>query len=191
MVFGWSFTNAQDNVLRLVSSSIELEPFTSGYVNASGDTVIPIGKYTYCFTEKFDKIAIVSLKKHSGFYAIDRNEKVLFEVLGIDNGPDYVKDGLFRIKENEKIGFANMNGEIVIKPQFDLALPFFDGYAAVCVGGQLILEHEMRFREGGKWGFIDKSGRLVVPLIYDRAYSVKDGKALVEKNKEKIQIDIK
>lgn len=32
-----------------------------GYVNSKGDTVIPIGKYDFCFTEKFYKFAIVSL----------------------------------------------------------------------------------------------------------------------------------
>lgn len=159
MVFGWSFTNAQDNVLRLVSSSIELEPFTSGYVNASGDTVIPIGKYTYCFTEKFDKIAIVSLKKHSGFYAIDRNEKVLFEVLRIDNGPDYVKDGLFRIKKNEKIGFANQNGKIIIPPQFDCAYPFENGRAKVSMNCRTVNEGEHSRWISNDWYFIDKSGK--------------------------------
>lgn len=190
MVFGWSCVNAQNNVLRRVSSSIELEPFTTGYVSASGDTVIPIGKYMYCHSKTFDKIAFVTLLDRRGV-AIDRKGKVLFEVVISDTKPDEVSEGLFRIKKNEKIGFANMQGEIVIKPQFDSASPFINGYSAVCFGGQLILEHEMHFRKGGKWGFINKSGKLVIQPIYDRAYSVKDGKALVERNNERFLIDIK
>jgi hypothetical protein len=191
MTFGWPYASAQDNVLRRVSSSIELEPFTTGYVNALGDTVIPIGKYLYCHSEIFDKIAFVTFANRQGDYVIDRKENVLFEVVVSDTKPDKVSEGLFRIKKNEKIGFANMQGEIVIEPQFDSASPFINGYAAVCVGGQLILEHEIYFIKGGKWGFINKSGKLVVPLIYDRAWSVENGKALVEKNKERISIDIK
>jgi len=191
VLIGFSCSKAQQDVLTRISSSIELTPYATGYINSSGDTIIPIGKYPYCFTERFDKIAIIVPKKNSGFYAIDRNEKVLFEVVGIDNGPDYVKDGLFRIKKNEKIGFANMNGEIVIMPKFDSAMPFSNGFSAVCIGGKSVVEYEHTKNIGGKWGFINKSGKLVVPLIYDQAWSVKDGKALVEKNKEKITIDIK
>jgi hypothetical protein len=189
MVFGLSWANGQNNALRMVSYSIELEPYTTGYVNSAGDTVIPIGKYVYCYSKTFDKIAFVTIDH--GAVAIDRKENVLFEVVISDAKPDEVSEGLFRIKKNEKIGFANMDGEIAIKPQFDIAMPFCNGYSAVCIGGKSIIEDEHSINVGGKWGYINKSGKLVIQPIYDRAWSVKDGKAFVEKNKEKFQIDIK
>lgn len=189
MMIGLFCANAQNKVLFRISSSIELEPYTTGYVNVAGDTVIPIGKYVYCYSKTFDKIAIVTID--NGAVAIDRKENVLFEVVISDTKPDEVSEGLFRIKKNEKIGFANMQGETVIKPQFDIAMPFSNGYSAICIGGKSQIEDEHSINVGGKWGYINKSGKLVVQPIYDRAWSVKDGKAFVEKNKEKFQIDIK
>jgi hypothetical protein len=167
-------------------------------VNASGDTIIPIGKYVYCYSETFDKIAFVTLKDPHGDIAmahgnvaINREGKVLFEVLISDTKPDEVSEGLFRIKKNGKIGFANMQGEIVIKSQFDVAMPFNNGYSAVCIGGKNIVEDEHSINVGGKWGYINKSGKLVVPPIYDRVRSVKEGKAEVKKDGEWKIIDLK
>lgn len=182
VIFCVCYPQAQQDVLTRISSSKELMPYATGYINSSGDTIIPIGKYTYCFTERFDKIAIVSLNKGSGFCAIDRNEKVLFEVLVMDNGPDYVKDGLFRIRKNGKVGYANMNGEIVIKPQFDFAFPFKNGFAIVGFGGKDEIENEHKIRVGGKYGFINISGEYVIQPIYDDArYCKEKGKAKVKK----------
>jgi|WetSurMetagenome_2_1015567.scaffolds.fasta_scaffold260154_2 hypothetical protein len=158
---------AQQGILTRISPSNELAPFTTGYVNSSGDTIIPIGKYIYCFTEKFDKIAIVLPKNKKGYWAIDRNEKLLYEVKSIDNGPDYVMDGLFRIKMKNKIGYADVNGQVIIKPQFDFALPFKYGYAIVVYGGKNITDGEYQRRVGGKWGVINTSGEFIAKPIYD------------------------
>ena len=68
----------------------------SGYKNQNGDIVIPSGKYIRCFTDTFRTYAIV-VKPNSGFVAIDRQEKILYEVFPFDNGPDEPSDGLFRI----------------------------------------------------------------------------------------------
>ena len=63
--------------------------------------------------------------------------KELFEVYKIDNGPDYVSDGLFRIVgKNSKIGFADTCGVIVIPPVFSYATPFHNGEAKVSFGGK-------------------------------------------------------
>jgi len=66
-----------------------------GYVNLIGDTIIPSGKYSMCFTDTFITYAIVA--KPSGFVAVDRQEKVMYKVFAFDNGPDYPKDGLLRM----------------------------------------------------------------------------------------------
>ncbi|MDA3815803.1 MAG: WG repeat-containing protein [Prolixibacteraceae bacterium] len=187
-----TIAKAQNDVLTRVSTSIEMEPYTTGYINSAGDTIIPIGKYSHCFTKEFDKIAIVSIKDQPGFYAIDRNEKLLFRVHRYDNGPDYVKDGLFRIIKNNKTGYANMNGEIVIQPKFDEALPFKNGYAVICKGGKKQKKGEYITRDGGKWGYINTSEKYVVQPIYESARSVKEnGEAKVMKNGEWITIQVK
>ena len=58
--------------------------------------------------------------------------------------------GLTPIELDNKWGFVNKTGEIVIQPQFDSAKNFTQGLAAIELNG--------------KWGFIDKAGK---SLIYD------------------------
>ncbi len=100
------------------------ETYTIGYKNSLGDIIIPAGKYPMCFTDTFNNYAIVALQD-GRIVAIDRKEKVKYEVFNYDNGPDYPSYGLFRIVKNGKIGFADeKTGEIVIEPSFDCADPF-------------------------------------------------------------------
>ncbi|HBK31189.1 MAG TPA: hypothetical protein DDZ78_06140, partial [Porphyromonadaceae bacterium] len=156
LCFSLSFcTSAQNKILKRISTSDELTPYSSGYIDSKGDTIIPIGKYVYCFTENFDKIAIVILRNSKNYVAINRKENVLFEVLSMDNGPDYVQEGLLRIRKNDKTGYANMDGKIVIQPLYDLALPFKNESAIVAIGGRYVQSGEYQNLEGGKWGLID------------------------------------
>jgi len=181
-IFCSIYSSAQNDILTRKCSSKELEPNNCGYINSSGKIIIPFGKYTYCFTEKFDKMAIVSLKDKPGYYAIDRKENILFEVLGYDNAPDKLCEGLVRIKKDGKIGFANENGEIIIQPQFEAAMPFSKGYSAVCIGGTLAKDGEYDIRVNGKWGLINKNGGVVVKVIYEDLRNI-NGEIKVKENK--------
>lgn len=130
-----------------------------GYADRNGKAVIPLGKYTMCFTDTFRTYAIV-LKPQSGFVAIDRQENVLYNVFPFDNGPDYVEDGLFRIIEDHKIGFADAKtGTVIIKPQFDCAFPFENGKAKVSTDCKSQFKGEHQIWVSEKWFYIDKSGR--------------------------------
>jgi hypothetical protein len=131
----------------------------SGYVNQKGDTIIPIGKYQYCIFDTVTTYAIVGDK--SGFYAIDQKENRLYEVYWFDNGPDYVKDGLFRIKRNDKIGYANTKGEIVIEPQYDCANAFENEKAKVTFACELMKFGEYTEMKSDNWFFIDKTGKRI------------------------------
>lgn len=183
-------TNAQNDILFRKCTSLELEPNTCGYMNSSGKMIIPFGKYLFCYTEKFDKMAIVSIKDKPGFYAINRREIILFEVLTYDNGPDGFNEGLVRIRKNGKIGFANDKGEILISPKFDAAKPFSKGYAAICIGGVNEKRGEYVERINGKWGLIDKSGRYILNPIYEDLKNY-EGKIEVKENKVWKTINIK
>ena len=101
-----------------------------GYKNQSGDTIIKLGKYFICYTDTFYNCAIV-FNPSKGFIGINKSEKVLFKVLSLGDRPDKPSDGLIRIIKNGKIGFADTNGNIVIKPQYKLAYPFKDGKTSV------------------------------------------------------------
>lgn len=71
------------------------------------------------------------------------------------------------VNRDGKFGYADANGNIVIRPQFDGARPFSDGMAAVafsinkpqqsdCSCGALITMYHH------KWGFINEAGELVI-----------------------------
>ena len=173
---------AQDNKLYIYYyPNFEAVDATLGYVDSSGKVIIPAGKYPYLFTDVFDKIAFVLLKDKKGVYAIDRSEKVLFQVCSFELGPDIISNGLFRIIENGKIGFANMNGKIVIKPNWGFIFPFQEnGLAIFCEQGHWIwIDKEHRKFSGGKWGAMDTKGNIVIPAMYDDGkenYLKKDGK---------------
>jgi hypothetical protein len=132
-----------------------------GYLNQDGDTIIPIGKYAMCFTDTFRTYAIV-LKDSLGFIAIDSMENVLYNVFPFDNGPDYVSEGMFRIVENNKIGFADWStGKIIIKPKFDCAFPFEHGAAKVSTNCKIESEGEHGRWISEDWYYINKAGKKV------------------------------
>ena len=165
---------------------------TLGYVDSSGKVVIPAGKYPYIFTAESDKIAFVLLKDRKGVYAIDRNEKILFQVCSYEIGPDIVSNGLFRIIENGKIGFANMNGEIVIKPRFQFVYPFQEnGFAIFCENGTWSMLDKYIPVIKGKWGVINRQGVVVIPATYDSGaedYLIKDGKSYKLNKQGKLEL---
>lgn len=131
-----------------------------GYVNVKGDTVVAMGKYLMCYTDKFYKLAIVS-SKDNGLVGINRNGKILFNVYVFDNGPDYPSNGLFRIVKDKKIGYANLDGRIVIKPSFDCAYPFRNNKAKVGKGCKEQTDGEHYWWTGGQWFTIDKKGNII------------------------------
>ena len=132
----------------------------NGYKNIKGDIVIPTGKYVRCFTDTFRIYAFVV--KSGGFVAIDRQENVLYKVFSFDNGPDEASEGLFRIMENNKIGFADsLTGKVIIKPQFNCAYPFENGIAMVSIDCKSQSDGEHSTWVSDNWYYIDKTGRKV------------------------------
>ena len=132
----------------------------SGYVNSAGDTMIPPGKYPVCFTDTFRNFAVV-LDPETGFIAIDRAERILYEVFPYDNGPDYISDGLFRIVKDNKIGYADQDGRIIIPPKFDCAFPFENGIAKVSMHCTKVKEGEHISWKSAEWIYIDKAGHIL------------------------------
>ncbi len=81
-----------------------------------------------------------------------------------DNGPDYIREGLFRIMdENELIGFADSLGNVVIKPQFKFAFPFKNGKARITFTGEktAISNGEHHEWVSNEWQYINKKGKLL------------------------------
>lgn len=134
------------------------EQGTSGYLDARGDTVIPAGTYLHCFTDTFRTYAIV-INANASLVGIDRTGKELYEVFMFDNGPDYPGDGLFRILQGNKFGYADAaTGAIVIPPSFACAYPFADGKAKVSDTCESIADGEHKVWESTAWYYINKQG---------------------------------
>ena len=135
---------------------------TCGYINQTGDTIIPTGRYEYCFMDAVTTYAIV-IEEGSDAYAIDRQGNRLWDIYWYDNGPDYVEEGLFRIERDGKIGYADTSGKVVIPAQYACASPFAEGRARVTYDCTLEPdehgEHQQAISDS--WFFIDRIGNKV------------------------------
>ncbi|TCK93351.1 WG repeat protein [Natranaerovirga hydrolytica] len=67
----------------------------------------------------------------------------------------YFADNRLPVYKGNQYGYIDRKGELVIKPNYSLGLPFNEGIAAV------------RKNRSGNWGYIDVNGEIVVPLEYD------------------------
>ena len=81
-----------------------------------------------------------------------------------DNGPDYVREGLYRIVDDRgRMGYADESGRVVIAPRFAFAHPFEGGEAKVTDTGQRKevpgSGGEHWYWESDAWYFIDTTGR--------------------------------
>lgn len=133
-----------------------------GYVNAKNDTVIAC-KYIHAHTDSITALGFVFDQKIKKIICFNNKGEALFYVVKCDNGPDYIRDGLFRIMNDKGlIGFADSLGNVVIEPQFKCAFPFSDGKAKVTFRGKrkkVPGSHgEKHYWDSKKWFYIDKQG---------------------------------
>lgn len=146
-----------------------------GYVftNQKGDTVtrLDTAKYYTCFSDTIEYFAIVGIKNKKGWWAIDKNETLLFQVFNTSSGepsPDALREGMIRIVDDSgKIGFSNYKGKIVIKPQFEAASSFYKGKAIIGKQCQQVLwccegenEDKHYIIDCKQTGYINKKGQL-------------------------------
>jgi hypothetical protein len=128
-----------------------------GFKTPKGEIVKP-ASYDFCSGDTLRHYAIVLIK--GKFTAIDINFEPMYEVFTFDNGPDYIAEGLFRIKKDNKIGFADgETGKIIIAPQFDCAYPFEGGKAQVSKNCSTKPNGEYMEWISDNWEYIDKSGK--------------------------------
>jgi len=131
------FGQTKNECLKLFSDS------ASGYdlygYKTKNEIKIP-AKFLSTYSDRLCKMAIV-LDPKKGWIGIDKNERFILRPFIYDNGPDYVEEGLFRFTENEKMGFANLNGDKVIPAKFGFVTPFKNGLSEYSIGGERIYEN--------------------------------------------------
>lgn len=163
--------------------------------NQYGDTVVPVGRYSRCFTDTIRKIGFVQ-KSHEGFISIDNYGNEWYKIY------DYeccVAEGCFVITNDDrtKYGYATMEGEVIVEPKYSCCGGFSEGMAIVAIDSKLtpIDKNDVdsyMVHVGGRWGLVNKKGEEVVPLMYDSIGYPKefvDGKVRVLKDGEWFYID--
>lgn len=78
-------------------------------------------------------------------------------------------EGLIVFAQGDKFGYCTLDGEPVIRAQFDYCWPFSEGMA-------LVYDDSV-----GKFGYVDHQGKLAVPCRFTKAHDFSDGWALVNK----------
>lgn len=84
-------------------------------------------------------------------------------------------EGLACVKLNDKWGFIDKTGKIVIKSQFDYSDRFNEGLACVKLNDE--------------YGFIDKAGKMVIKPQFDSCYDFSEGLARIVLNGKRGFID--
>jgi hypothetical protein len=97
----------------------------------------------------------------------------------------------FYSASNDKYGYKDAAGKVIIQPEYELAYPLEEGMAAVKKSGKYGYINEKgkeiippkydntwkfiggyaTVKLGGKYGFINKEGSEVVPPMYENAYN--------------------
>jgi hypothetical protein len=132
-----------------------------GFLNTHGDTIIEAGKYAFSFSDTINPIGMVAMKGTGKIICIDNKGAELYEVFNYDNGPDYIKNGLFRIIVEDKIGYADSLGKIIITPKYTCAHAFEGDQAKVSESCETVVDGEHFTWESEAWYFIDKKGQKV------------------------------
>ena len=109
-----------------------------GYKYRNGKIAIE-AQFSSISTDTLYNMAIVL--KDWQWVGIERKGKVILIPFIYDNGPDYVEEGLFRFVENDKIGFADLDGNKIIPAQYSFVTFFNDGIATYYIGGDRIYEN--------------------------------------------------
>lgn len=159
LLLSCSSNSAEKSFLVRVSDGAYEFGNTFAYVNQHGDTIVPVGKYTFSFTDTIYNFGIV-MNESGSMLALDSQGKESYEVFNYDNGPDYPSEGLFRIIKNGKIGYADeLTGEIVIQPQYSCAFPFEGGKAKVSLNCHKEQVGEYTEWVSDEWMYIDGKGK--------------------------------
>lgn len=147
-------------------------PYT--YIDKTGKRAIDndFGMFSTSFNDGFAYVVEEYPGNRTGL--IDRRGRFIFSTVRPDysslaagySHPEF-HEGLMPIRVNEKVGFVDKSGNLVIRPRFLYAKAFSEGLAAVN------MEH------GGKWGYINKRGEWVIRPQFDQATKFKEGRAVV------------
>lgn len=174
-----------------------------GLIGLKGDTILNceydnIGDFA-------DTIAMVVKSGKVGYIGI-HGEIIIplkYEFAGDMLSGGMFHNGLAKVQLHKKRGFINTEGKVIVRLDYDDAMPYAQGLAPVMADkkwgyinkkGMMVIRNKYDFAGGfcdslarvsikGQYGFIDVNGKLVIPAQYDAATDFKDHKlSIVTKN---------
>lgn len=172
-----------------------------GVLDSLGYEIIPC---EYDSIGDFDGTYALAIKDGQSFLINEQGKHFLesseYEIMGPE------KDGFIRVRKNDKYGFIDINGKVVIPLKFMLAFDFDQGLARVVAArktglinkdGTFVLvpknyelvfpfnEHGLavvQYVQFGAKGLIDRNGEEILKPHYDEIYPFYDGVAIVKKD---------
>ena len=158
-----------------------------GFMDGQGRAII---KPRFHTVRDFFPSGLAAVVDESGQWVyIDTQGNLVIRPFNLLTGPDYYSEGLARYTKDEKFGFFDRTGKVVIEARFDFAEPFSEGRAAICLGCKETKIGNRSFWEDGKWGYINKRGEIVIPPKFDRAGQFRNGNTSVVLNGKYVFID--
>ncbi|MBO4954381.1 MAG: WG repeat-containing protein, partial [Clostridia bacterium] len=163
------------------------EPLRIVYINSEYDTI----------SSFLNGFAIVTKEKKQGLIDSTGLTRIAvnYKAVHFPNA-----DGVSAVMDaNNKWGFANVYGGVIVKPRFNAVKPFSNGLAAYYNNGKwgfvdsndkIVIPNEytnvgfyrdglVPVEKGNKWGFLNANGEIVIPFIYDNAGNFSEGYAAV------------
>ncbi|MBQ6846916.1 MAG: WG repeat-containing protein [Oscillospiraceae bacterium] len=159
------------NGLAAVSMSGKL-----GYIGTNGKYVI---NPQFDEANEFDENGVAQVTIDEEIKYIDEDGEYVSAPESKNNEDELDSDSLSAKQDPEsgKWGYVNSFDEFVIKPQFDEAHAFSNGFAAVCY--RFENDDPEKFTPD-KWGYINESGKLVInPEFSEAGFFNNDGLAIV------------
>lgn len=125
-----------------------------GYIDKDGNEIIPT---TYLEGTDF-KNGYALVKNPDGIYEIIDKAGIVQNTFPYKYVGNY-GDNLFTFSEKSGglMGYVDIKGNVILNPQFTMALPSEDGYLIVSTSEDYI----------GKYGIVDTSNHIIYPYIYN------------------------
>ncbi len=96
----------------------------------------------------------------SGWIAIHAKTNTISRPFLVDNGPDDFSNGLCRIVKDNKIGYINRKGQVVISPKYDCAERFMKGKAKVSTDCATVPQGEYYYWVYRSYFMVNKKGEV-------------------------------
>lgn len=184
----YQFIDPIGNVISTLNGYSDFEDYSEGLIGAHkgkkcgfltkfGKEAVP---FNFTSVYKFNE-GLAFVKKGKKQMFIDMTGSMVFELKGEEKYAAIFSNGLAAIEINDKEGYVNRQGKIVIPCQYDVARDFYKGYALVARN-----ELSNSFGYDTFYGVIDTLGKLVLPLKYNIAdiYTLPDNHLLPIYNKD-------